>query len=570
MFANLQDFVKHLEKNDQLTRVKTEVSPELEITEIYDRVVKQQGKTLLFENVVGSKIPLLINAFGTYERMKMSLGVDDLNKIQKRIENLVHIRPPKSFREAVSTLNTVKDIFKFPPKKVRKARCQEVVKKEDVSLGELPIIKCWPEDGGKFITLGQVITRSLKSGNQNVGMYRLQMFDGKTLGFHVHIHHTGAQHYHEYKAAGKKMPVSIALGGDPACIYSATAPLPPEIDEYLFAGFLRNKNVNIVKCVTNDLYVPADTEIVIEGYVDPAEPLRLEGPFGDHTGYYSLADMYPVLHVTAITHCKNPVYPTTVVGRPVQEDCYLGWATERIFLPLIKMLFPEVVDYHLPFWGIFHNVMFIKIKKYYPYQAQRLMQGVWGTGQMTFTKLIFVFDEEVDLTNLDEVIKAMLKNCDFEKHVTFSEGALDVLDHSAPQPIYGSKIGFDCTTKLKEENPISLDSARLRSPSLHVISVDKKNAFDGKKAVTEAIEKHSFVIAVDKHIDVNNLPEVLFRLGNNIDPKRDSVQKNAHIGFDATTKLASEGFTREWPKDIEMDEATKKLVDQKWSSYGIN
>jgi len=569
MYSNLQDFIKHLEKNKQLACIKTEVNPELEISEIYDRVVKQQGKALLFENVHGSKMPLLINAFGTYERMKMALGTDDLNKIQNRIESLVKIRPPKGFGEALKTLNTVKDIFKFPPKKVRKARCQEIIKKENASLDELPIIKCWPEDGGKFITLGQVITRSIKSGNQNVGMYRLQMFDDKTLGFHVHIHHTGAAHYHEYKEQGKKMPVSIALGGDPACIYSATAPLPPEIDEYLFAGFLRNKNINIVKCITNDLYVPADAEIVIEGYVDPSEPLHLEGPFGDHTGYYSLADMYPVLHVTAITHCKNPVYPTTVVGRPVQEDCYLGWATERIFLPLIKMLFPEVVDYHLPFWGIFHNVMFVKIKKYYPFQAQRLMQGIWGTGQMTFTKMIFVFDSDIDLTDLHSVIKAILKNCDFEKHVTFSEGALDVLDHSAQQPIYGSKIGFDCTTKLKEENVITQNRSE---NNIHVIAVDKKNAFDGRKAVTDAIQKegHPFVIAVDKNININDHFEVLFRLGNNVDPKRDSVQFNHCIGFDATTKWAVEGFTREWPKDIEMDVATKKLVDQKWSSYGIS
>jgi 4-hydroxy-3-polyprenylbenzoate decarboxylase len=315
--------------------------------------------------------------------------------------------------------------------------------------------------------------------------------------------------------------------------------------------------------------LPANAEIVIEGYVDPAERLRLEGPFGDHTGYYSLADMYPVLHVTAITHCKNPVYPTTVVGRPVQEDCYLGWATERIFLPLIKMLFPEVIDYHLPFWGIFHNVMFIKIKKYYPFQAQRLMQGVWGTGQMTFTKMIFVFDEDIDLTELHSVIKAILKNCDFEKHVTFSEGALDVLDHSAPQPIYGSKIGFDCTTKLIEEFPLAKERVH---PQFHIIPVDKKNAFDGRKAITEAIQKegHPFVIAVDKNININDHFEVLFRLGNNVDPKRDSVQLNHCIGFDATTKLASEGFTREWPKDIEMNHETKKLVDQKWSSYGIS
>jgi 4-hydroxy-3-polyprenylbenzoate decarboxylase len=463
VFKDLQEFIQLLEKKGELKRIQVEVDPVLEISEIYDRTVKAGGPALLFENVRGSNVPLLINAFGSKTRMELALGIKSIFEIEKRLNGLLKIKPPQSFKEAVGMMGTLKQVFKFPPKKVKKGISQEVVsvcaKGADYDqtvpdpsfLDALPIIQCWPDDAGKFITLGQIITKHPETNIQNVGMYRLQKFDGQTLGFHVHIHHEGANHYHQWKKLGKKMPVAVALGGDPALIYSATAPLPPNVDEYIFAGFLRNKNVTVVKAKTQDLWVPADAEIIIEGFVDPDEPLRMEGPFGDHTGYYSLADYYPVLHITAITHRKNPIYPTTVVGRPVQEDCYLGWATERIFLPLLQMMVPELVQMHLPFWGIFHNAVFVTIDKRFPYQAQKVMQAIWGMGQMTFSKMIFVFDHTVDIFNLESVLNVMEQHCRPALDIVFSEGALDVLDHSSDRAIFGSKIGFDCTPALPEE-----------------------------------------------------------------------------------------------------------------------
>jgi len=454
MARDFQTFLKQLESSGELRRVAVEVDPFLEAGAIADRVSKQPGggSALLFERVKGGAMPVAMNVFGSYRRMAMALGVDQdprgLDAIADRIEKLMQDALPKpgsSLLDKLSKLPLLGEVAAWMPKTVRKALCQEVVLKgDDARLSRLPVLTTWPEDGGPFITLGLGHTR-FKSGHRNMGLYRLQVFDDRTLGFHTQLHHDGARARHGY-AKGERMPVAISFGGDPALTYAATAPLPPFLSELMFTGFLRGEGVEMVKCVTHDLEVPADSEIVIEGWVDPGE-LRREGPFGDHTGYYSLADDYPVLHVEAITHRRNPVYPATIVGRPPQEDAYLGLATERIFLPLLKMVLPEVVDMHLPPAGGFHNLAIISIRKQYPGHAQKVMNAIWGTGQMMFTKGIVVVDEDIDPHDGNEVLFRITSNVDPKRDLLFTEGPLDVLDHSADRFAFGSKVGIDATRK---------------------------------------------------------------------------------------------------------------------------
>jgi 4-hydroxy-3-polyprenylbenzoate decarboxylase len=441
----LRDFIAALEKAGELRRIYEPVSADLEITEITDRVSKAGGPALLFEKVEGHFAPVLINAYGSHKRMAMALGVDDVEEIGREIEDLVNMPLPAGIVEKLKMIPKVARFAKYPPKTVTSAPCQEVVV-DAPKLSELPILKCWPQDGGKFITLPMVFTKSLSSGRRNCGMYRLHVYDDNTTGMHWHLHHDGARHFREYEQAGKRMEVAVALGGDPAITYAATSPMPPEIDEMLFAGFLRKQPVEMVKCKTIDMEVPAGSEIVLEGYVDPGEE-RIEGPFGDHTGYYSLADNYPVFHVQCITHRKNPVYPTTIVGKPPMEDCYMGKATERIFLPLVKTQIPELVDMNLPLFGVFHNWAFISIDKRYAYQAKKVMHCIWGLGQMMFTKIIVVVDKDVDVQNVDEVLWRVGNNIDPRRDITIVDGPLDALDHASPLPCAGSKIGIDATKK---------------------------------------------------------------------------------------------------------------------------
>ena len=450
-YQDLSDFIKKLEESGQLRRIKTEVSAELEIAEITDRVSKAYGPALLFENVKGYSMPVFINAFGSYERMAMALNVKHVDEIAREIESLVKPEMPSTFIDKIKFIpHMLMTLSKFPPKTVRHAPCQEVVFETEPTLSKIPIIKCWPGDGGRFITLPLVITRNLKTGNRNIGMYRLHVYDDRTTGMHWHIHHDGARHYRDYQRESKRMPVAVALGCDPAITYAATAPVPPEVDEMVFAGFLRKKNVEMIACKTIDMEVPADAEIVLEGYIDPQET-RIEGPFGDHTGYYSLADYYPVFHITCITQRREPIYPTTIVGKPPMEDCYMGKATERLFLPLLKLMIPEIVDMNLPLFGVFHNFAFLSIDKRYPFQAKKVMHGIWGMGQMMFTKIIVVVDKDVNVQNVDEVMWRVGNNVDPRRDITFVDGPLDALEHASALPKIGSKMGIDATKKWHEE-----------------------------------------------------------------------------------------------------------------------
>ncbi|AKA71863.1 menaquinone biosynthesis decarboxylase [Clostridium scatologenes] len=451
MYKNLQDFIRHLEEKGMLKRIKAEVNAELEITEIADRISKKYGPALLFENVKGSDYPVLINAMGSYERMSMALGVEKLDDIGNDIGEFIdmsnYLGIMKKFKSLprLARMATV-----FPIKLPTKGACQEIIENEP-DLFKLPILKCWPQDAGRFITLPLVITKDPESEIQNMGMYRMQVFDKNTTGMHWHLHKDGREIYDKYKVLDGRMPVSVALGCDPAITYSATAPLPKMIDEMMFAGFLRKSPVKLVKSITNDIYVPADAEFIIEGYVDVNEEYELEGPFGDHTGYYSLADYYPVFHVTCITHRKNPVYPATIVGKPPMEDCYMGKATERIFLPLLKMQYPDILDFNFPLEGVFHNCVIVSIKKRYPGHAKKIMNSLWGIGQMMYTKMIIVVDENINPHDISTVAWKVFNNIDAKRDVVISEGPLDALDHASNLPHYGYRMGIDATKKWASE-----------------------------------------------------------------------------------------------------------------------
>jgi|UniRef100_A0A7C5ALM7 4-hydroxy-3-polyprenylbenzoate decarboxylase len=450
-YRSLQHFVEVLERHGELVRIREPVSPYLEITEITDRVCKKGGPALLFENVLGHQIPVLMNAFGSLRRICLALEVNDLEEIARDILSFLEAEAPDTLIKKLKLLPKLARLANIFPKTVSRAPCQEVIFREEaVDLGTLPVLTCWPLDGGPFITLPLVITHHPETGRRNVGMYRLQVFDRNTTGMHWHRHKGGAQHYRVAEARGERLPVAVALGADPATIYAATAPLPEDLDEIIFAGFLRREPVEMVPCVSIPLEVPASSQIVLEGYVEPKERRR-EGPFGDHTGYYSLPDDYPVFHVTTLTRRRNPIYPATIVGQPPMEDCFLAKATERIFLPLIKKTLPEIVDLNLPVEGVFHNLAFVSIDKRYPGHARKVMHALWGLGQMMFTKMIFVFDREVDVQDLSQVLWRLGNNVDPRRDVVFVDGPVDALDHASPLPHYGSKMGVDCTRKWPEE-----------------------------------------------------------------------------------------------------------------------
>ena len=452
--ANLKQFVKDLESRGWLKRVSEEVDPFLEITALADPVMKAGGPALLFEKVKGASCPLAINLFGSPQRMALALGVERLDDIAQRLRGLLEMELPSGglLAKLLSVLPKLKELKAFAPNQVKNAPCQEVVLQGDqASLDFLPILTCWPQDAGPFITLPQVITADPDSGKHNVGMYRLQRFDARTTGMHWHRHKGGAAHYRRARELGQKLAVAVALGGAPASVYAACAPLPENLPEYMFSGFLLRRPVELVKATTSDLLVPAEAEVILEGYVDPAEPPRVEGPFGDHTGYYSLADEYPVFHLTAITHRRDFLYPTTIVGIPPMEDYYLGMATERIFLPLLQTVLPEVKDYHMPAEGVFHNLVFVAIKKEHPGQAYKVMNALWGQGQMMFAKVIVVVDADVDVQNPQRAWWEALNHIDPQRDVIFSRGPADVLDHAAQLPCLHSKMGIDGTRKLPGE-----------------------------------------------------------------------------------------------------------------------
>ena len=486
--STLSEFIDFLDKSGELHRVKARVSPILEISAIADRVCKLPaphghseldvspagklgGKALLFENVEGSDMPLAINLFGSYWRVNQALGTDNLENLAARVQQLVKPEMPTTIMEKMRKLPDLLKMASYPPKTVRSGICQQVVLEGDkADLNRLPLIQCWPLDGnldsgqtydpagaktaprgtGRYVTLAGIYTQNPEDGSRNIGMYRVQQFSSRKCAMHWHLHHDGARHFRMYQRRGEKMPVALAFGGESVMPYAASAPLPPGIEELMFAGFLNGGGVEVVKCKTIDMEVPANAEIVVEGYVDPVEKL-MEGPFGDHTGFYSMADWYPVFNVTCITHRKNPVFPATIVGHPPMEDYFLGKATERIFLPLLKMIIPDLVDYCLPMSGVFHNCAYISIRKEYAYQARRVMHAIWGAGQMAFTKFIIVVDEDVNVHDEQEVLFHLFSNCDPGRDSELVRGPVDILDHAPGATGVGTKIGFDATRKLPGE-----------------------------------------------------------------------------------------------------------------------
>lgn len=453
-FQDLREFIAFLEKRGQLQRIKTPVSSDLEITEITDRVSKSGGPALLFENVRGYDMPVVINLFGSYDRMSWALGVSNLDELGERIKkwiDLVQNRPPEGLIEKMKIAPDLLDLTRIGPRTVSHAPCQEVVITDKPSIDDIPILRCWPQDGGKYMTLTMCHSKDPETGKRNIGMYRVQVYDSQTVGMHWQIHKGGAAHFRDARAqTRKRMEVAVVIGADPASMYAASAPLPPGIDELVFAGFLRHKGVEVVQCKTVDVKVPANAEIVLEGYIDTDE-LRPEGPFGDHTGHYTPVEPYPVMHITAVTHRKQPIYATTIVGKPPMEDAYLGKATERFFLHLLRLVLPEVVDMNMPIEGGFHNVVIVSIRKRYPGHAKKVMAGIWGMMLMMLSKFIIVVDEDVDVQDLHQVLFRVGNNVDPKRDTLLVDGPLDALDHSSPYEKYGWKMGFDATAKLPEE-----------------------------------------------------------------------------------------------------------------------
>ncbi len=451
-YRDLRDFIKFLENKGELRRIKTEVNPELEVTEILDRLVKSNGPAVLFENVKGFDIPILANIFGSIQRIKVALDVEDLENIGKGIVELIKPEIPSGLVGKIKGVSKLRDVLSIFPKVVKSGPCKDIILKGDeVDLSKFPIPKFWPKDGGRFITLPLVFTKDPETGERNVGMYRMQVFDAKTTGMHWHIQKHGATHYRKAEELGRPLEVAVALGGDPATMLSAPAPLPDGFDEMVFAGILRKKPVELVKCETVDLEVPANAEIVLEGYIDPNER-RSEGPFGDHTGYYSLPDLFPVFHVMCITHREKPIYPATLTGKPPKEDSYIGKAIERMFLPMIRFQLPEIRDINLPIESAVHNLCIVSIKKRYPGQAKKVMFAVWGMGQLSSTKCIVVVDDTVNVQDLGEVLWAVSTRIDPQRDIIVIDRApVDTLDHAAPLPNLGSKIGIDATVKGMDE-----------------------------------------------------------------------------------------------------------------------
>lgn len=481
-YSSYRDFVETLERHGELKRISSPVATELEITELADREMKSPGggKALLIEkptiNGVVSPFPVAINTMGSWKRMALAIGAESVDAVAEELGMLMKAKPPTSLKEALKLFGTAIELRHAKPRKVKNGPCKDVIHRFDApashtgewpeapdvadlstinpqppTLLDIPILRCWPLDGGRFVTLPCVVTRDPDTGERNLGMYRVQVYDGQTTGMHWQLQKVAARHGRRYYETGQRMPVTIFLGGDPAFPFAATAPLPDGLDEFLLAGYLRKKSIGLVKCETNDLEVPADADFVIEGYIDPTEPLRMEGPFGDHTGYYTLPEPYPVFHVTAITHRKDAVYPATIVGIPPMEDFYMGAASVKLFMPIFKMNFPEIVDIALPAEGVFHNAVFVSIRKTYPMQAYKVMHGLWGMGQMMFTKYFVIVDEDVDVHNTSEVLFHLCANTDPQRDSLLTRGPADVLDHATSEIAIGGKMGIDATRKMPGE-----------------------------------------------------------------------------------------------------------------------
>ncbi len=451
---NLAEFIRLLEAQGELLRITEEVDPVLEITEITDRVSKMAGggKALYFEKAKGSAMPVLINAFGSYKRMAIALGCAHVEEAARKISELLALKGvPKDFGGKINLLGKLVDLSKMPPRMGSHGACQEIVLKNDFKLSDLPILQCWPKDAGRFITLPLVITKDPETKDRNVGVYRMQVYDDRTTGMHWQTQKDGAIHSQKMKSRGRKLEVAVAIGADPATVFSGVVPLPYGVDEFLFSGFLRNEPVELVKCKTVDLEVPAESEIVLEGFVDP-EDLRPEGPFGDHTGVYTPVELFPAFHVQCVTMRRNPTYLTTLVGKPPMEDYYMGKTIEKTFLPILKKQIPELEDMNFPMEGTFNNAVILSIDKHYPFQARKVAHAVWGLGQLSFTKVVIVVDKTVNVHDLSSVALNVFNNIDPKRDLFFVEGPVDTLNHAAPIRDYGSKVGIDATAKWKEEN----------------------------------------------------------------------------------------------------------------------
>lgn len=609
-----QAFIEALEKNGELIRIKTYVDPHLEIAEITDRVSKSDGggKALLFENT-GADFPVLMNGYGSEKRMCMALGVDSLDAIAREIEDLFKLlsSPKENILDKLRLLPKLGQFASWMPKIINgKGACQEFVLLNP-DLNKIPVLTCWPKDGGPFITLPVIHTKDPETNSRNVGMYRMQVFSADMTGMHWHKHKVSAKHFNAYKKAGIKMPVAVSLGGDPVYAYSATAPLPENVDEYMLAGFLRKKKVELVRCITQpEIEVPADADIVIEGYVDPAEDLIWEGPFGDHTGYYSLPDWYPRFHVTAITHKKNAIYPATIVGIPPQEDAWLGKATERIFLAPIKMtMVPEIMDMDMPIEGVFHNLVITKINKEYAGQGQKVMNAMWGAGQMMFNKILVLADQGITIQAYRELAQYVFANLNPATDISFSTGPMDVLDHSCSKLGFGGKMCIDGTKKMNEEQEedyacpaLTISAASLKALLLNhstairnvntslldldipciVVAVEKNKPGHVRElhlsiAALSPMASIKMVLYVEHTVDPNDLATSLWRFCNNLDPKRDGFlfkssgfPYTACMGLDGTRKTKEfDNFQRDWPNIIVADPATIEKVNKKWSQLGI-
>ncbi len=612
-FNHLGEFLAALESAGELVRISAYVNPQLEIAEITDRISKtpERNKAILFENT-GYDFPVLMNAYGSEKRMCIALGVAKLDDISREIESLFKLLagPKESILDKLRILPKLSQFAAWMPKVKRgKGDCQEIMV-ENPDLNKLPIITCWPKDGGPFITLPVIHTKDPETGIRNVGMYRMQLMGEQLTAMHWHKHKVSARHFEAYKKLKKRMPVAVALGGDPVYAYAATAPLPDNVDEYMLAGFLRKKKVELVRCLSQpELEVPADADIIIEGYVEPMADPVWEGPFGDHTGYYSLPDWYPAFHVTAITHRKNAVYPATIVGIPPQEDAWLGKATERIFLaPMKMMMIPEIVDMEMPVEGVFHNLVIAQIHKSFAGHGQKVMSAMWGAGQMMFNKILVLVDEGVSITDYLSLSKHVLKNLNPSTDIMFAQGPMDVLDHSCSKMGYGGKMCIDGTKKFEEE----LDDRYAAEGNIFLPHEDWLTAFPEIKAANRQLlekeipcliisvsknrkghvrELHAafaetifrdsgvkLILYIDENINPSDLPVALWRFCNNLDPKRDSILFEGRVGdklfgcmgLDGTTKTeALDDFHRDWPNIIVADEKTIVAVDAKWDQLGL-
>ncbi|MCC7232467.1 MAG: menaquinone biosynthesis decarboxylase [Bacteroidia bacterium] len=613
MYRNTRHWIETLEEHGELIRIREYVNPHLEIAEITDRVSKKNGPALLFENT-GTPYPLLINSMGTEKRMSLALGVNRLDDIGKEMEKILRelTGNKTSLLDKLKMLPTLRSIASWMPRVVKeRGECQQVIM-DNPDVTKFPVLKCWPEDGGPFLTLPVIHTRDPQTGIRNVGLYRMQVFGPDLTAMHWHRHKVSARHMAEYRKLGMKMPVAVSLGGDPCYTYCASTPLPDGVDEYIFAGFLRKKKVDLVRCITQDVEVPADADIVLEGYIDPAEEYILEGPFGDHTGYYSLADYYPKFHITCITHRTDAVFPATIVGIPPQEDAWIGKATERIFLMPIKMtVVPEIADMNLPVEGVFHNLVIVKIRKDYPGQASKVMHSLWGAGQMMFTKMMIITDGDVNIHNPIEVARVISEHYDPFYDTSFTQGPVDVLDHSCSVMSLGGKIGIDATKKNAEElagripassaafslqddqvlaslRPIFPEIKQVNASltalgiSLVFISIEKSRkgqvSETGRKIFRlESFKNIKVIIFLEHTVDISDIADAVWRFTNNLDPKRDSyilesttANECSHIILDGTRKTKDlDGFQRDWPNILASDEKTIQRIDTIWENLNL-